>query len=291
MRKAGKRMRKRLIFRVDDLGYTEAYDLGAVRAFDEGIASSADIMLDSPHTVEILRWVKERPWLSIGWHRHLWESPVLPPREVPSLVDERGRFKWGHRHPERMAEATYADAYKEFEAEANLCYYIPGRYPDVAGVRDNGLPLEKAFRDILDRYHIVYNHFSTTPDHRHQAVCDEKYKPLRLFSANAFPPSYDLARFGEYHPLDLMTALCWTEEEETFFYGWHPGYCDDHIMAESACNLHRCKELEAAVSRELRQWVIENKIELVNQRDVLYGTSEFQDHLKDTGSPLWAGNF
>ena len=100
-------MRKRLIFRVDDLGYTQAYDLGAVRAFDEGIASSADIMLDSPHTVEILQWVKERPWLSIGWHRHLWESPVLPPEEVPSLVDERGRFKWGHRHPERMAEATY----------------------------------------------------------------------------------------------------------------------------------------------------------------------------------------
>ena len=88
-----KMMRKRLIFRVDDLGYTEAYDLGAVRAFDEGIASSADIMLDSPHTKEILHWVKDRPWLSIGWHRHLWESPVLSPSQVPSLVDERGRFK------------------------------------------------------------------------------------------------------------------------------------------------------------------------------------------------------
>lgn len=283
-------MRKRLIFRVDDLGYTEAYDLGAVRAFDEGIASSADIMLDSPHTVEILQWVKDKPWLSIGWHRHLWESPVLPPEEVPSLVDARGRFKWGHRHPERMAEATYEDAYKEFEAQLRLCHDITGRYPDVAAVHDNDLPLEAAFHDILDKYGIVYGHYSTTPDHRHKAVCKEQYKDLKFFSVNAFPPTYDLAHFGEYDPLSIMTGLRWTQGE-TFFYGWHPGYCDEHIMAESTCNLHRCKELEAAVSQQLKDWVIQNKIELVNQRDVLYSTSEFQDHLKAIGSPLWIGNF
>lgn len=63
-------------------------------------------------------------------------------------------------------------------------------------------------------------------------------------------------------------------------YGWHPGYCDDHIMEESTCNLHRCKELQACTSEEYKNWIIENKIELVNQRDVLYGTNEFQDHLK-----------
>lgn len=69
-----------------------------------------------------------------------------------------------------------------------------------------------------------------------------------------------------------------------------PGYCGDHIMAESTCNLHRCKELEAVTSQELKNWIVENKIELVNQRDVLYGTSQFQDHLKAIGSPLWIGN-
>lgn len=284
-------MRKRLVFRVDDLGYTEAYDLGAVRAFDEGIASSADVMLDSPHTAEILNWLRERPWLSVGWHRHLWESPVLPPEEVPSLVDERGRFKWGHRHPERMAEAAYEDARREFAAEAELCRSILGRYPDVASVRGRDIPLERAFQDILDECRIVYGHYSTTPDHPHQVVCDEKYRSLKFFSVNAFPPTYDLAHFGEYDPLGIMTGLRWTEAEETFFYGWHPGYCDEHIMAESTCSLHRCKELEAAVSPALKRWVIDNKIELVNQRDVIYGTSEFQDHLKAIGSPLWADNF
>lgn len=283
-------MRKRLIFRVDDLGYTEAYDRGAVRAFSEGIASSADIMLDSPHTVEILRWVKDKPWLSIGWHRHLWESPVLPPEEVPSLVKEDGRFKWGHRHPERMAEATYEDARKEFEAELALCKYVAGRQPDVASVHPSDIPLEHAFQDVLDAHGIVYGHYSTTPDHRHPTQCAERYRSLKLFSANAFPPTYDLSAFRDYDPLSTMTSLHW-HDDEVYFYGWHPGYCDEHIMAESTCNLHRCKELQAAISPALKDWVIREKIELVNQRDVLYGTSEFQDHLKAIHSPLWAGNF
>ena len=36
-------MRKRLVFRVDDVGYTPAYDMGAFKAFECGIASSADV--------------------------------------------------------------------------------------------------------------------------------------------------------------------------------------------------------------------------------------------------------
>ena len=285
-------MWKRLIFRVDDLGYTPAYDMGAYKAFEAGIGSSADVMLDSPDTVGALTWLKDKPWLSVGWHRHLWESPVLPPEEVPSMVDEEGRFKWRHRHQELMAEVPYEEAYKEFMAEAALCKSILGRYPDIATDRGDAIPLEKAFIDVLEKCGIVYGHFSSVPGHRMNKVCREKYKDLKIFSAGIQTgKGFDLQYFQEYDPLKTMMSLQWTEAEEVYFYGWHPGYCDDHIMAESTCNIHRCKELQAATSRELRNWIIENKIELVNQRDVLYGTSEFQDHLRDIGSPLWAGNF
>ena len=41
-------MRKRLVFRCDDVGYTEAYDLGVFKVFDAGIGSSADSILRIP---------------------------------------------------------------------------------------------------------------------------------------------------------------------------------------------------------------------------------------------------
>ena len=156
-------MRKRLVYRADDVGYTEAFDLGIYKAFEEGIATSADVMLDSQHVTTALQWLKERPWVSVGWHRHLGERPVLPPEEVPSLVNEEGRFKWGHRKAYLMEEATYEDAYKEFMAEAELCKEYLGHYPDVAGVRVSELPLEKAYADVVNELGIVTNYFTTAP--------------------------------------------------------------------------------------------------------------------------------
>lgn len=253
-------MRKRLVFRVDDVGYTPAYDMGAFKAFECGIASSADVMFDSPDTVAALNWLKDKPWLSIGWHRHLWESPVLPPEEVPSLVNEKGRFKWGHRHPELMQEATYEETYQEFNAQMELCYCILGKYPDVASVKNSELPLEKAFKAVVEKHGIAYNIFSSAPDHRHPTECDPKYKALRYYSSGlATNPSYKLEDFKDYQPLEKMMALRWTDAEEVFMYGWHPGYCDDHIMEESTCNLHRCKELQACTSEEYKNWIIEKQ--------------------------------
>ncbi len=288
-------MRKRLVFRVDDCGYTPIYDLGTQRALTEGVGSSADVMFDSPDTIEMLKWLKDKPWISVGWHRHLWESPVLPPEEVPSLVDENGRFKWGHRKQYLMKEATYEDAYKEFDAEMQLCYEYLGRYPVVAGTRGGSdIPLEKAFLDIVNKYEIAHGVFSTLDDGvRFPVVADDKWKDRKYYSVNIQPDpkiGFDLAYFKDYDPLQKMIALEWTDEEEIYFYGWHPGYVDDHIMAESTCNLHRCKELEACCSQEIKDWIITNKIELINQGDAIYGTNDFQDHLKEINSPLWIGN-
>ena len=285
-------MRKRLVFRVDDVGYTPVYDLGAFKVFDEGISGSADVMFDAMNAIPALEYLKDKPWISIGWHRHLWEKPVLPASEVPSLVDDEGRFKWRHRHMHLMKEATYEDAYKEFDAQMQLCFQVLGRYPDVASVKlSSDLPLEKAFKDVVEKYHIAYNVFSSSNDHPFPSKCLPQYEHLKYYSsALAISSSYKFEDFHAYDPLSKMMALEW-KDEEIYMYGWHPGYCDDYILSESSCNIHRCKELGAALSNEFKQWIITNHIELISQRDAIYGTNELQNHLKEINSPLWIGNF
>lgn len=76
-----------------------------------------------------------------------------------------------------MKEATYEDAYKEFEAEMKLCYDNLGRYPDVAGVRDDDIPLEKAFKDICDKYNITYGYKFAAKNPR-ACVWDESHSSL-----------------------------------------------------------------------------------------------------------------
>ena len=300
-------MRKRLIYRCDDVGYTPAYDMGIFDVIDAGIGGSADVMFDASHAREALEMIKERPWISVGWHRHLWESPVLAPEEVPSLVNEQGRFKWGHRKRNLMLEATYEDAYKEFEAEMALCYETLGKYPDVASGVTDDIPLEKAFKDVCDKYHITYNFFTRPKQRprmqgeseelyakeqaRQAKTFDEKYADLHIISLPIHNDyGYAVEYYKYYNPLEIMTKMEWSDKEEIYFYGWHPGFLDGHILKESTSCIHRVREYNDALSDEYKNWIIENHVELINFRDALYGTNEFQDHLKAIDSPLYIGN-
>lgn len=289
-------MRKRLIYRCDDVGYTKAYDEGLFRVIDANIGCSADVMFDAAHAKEALEWVKERPWLSVGWHRHLWERPVLPPVEVPNMVDAEGRFKWRHDRRTCGVGVTYEEAYKEFKAQMELCYTILGKYPDVAGSDPySDLPMEKAFSDVLKECGIVTNFARSAPDHPlffgRKEYVEPKYEGKNMISASiSVGHQYDLRYWDEYQPIEALTRLVWTDADEIYFYGWHPGYCDDHILAESSCNLHRVRELQHAIGDAYKNWIIENHIELINFRDALYDSNEFQEHLRDVDSPLWVGN-
>jgi len=45
-------------------------------------------------------------------------------------------------------------------------------------------------------------------------------------------------------------------------------------------------DVSAMCDVRLRSWIKQNNIELVNYRDALYGSDEYQNHLKATGSDL-----
>ncbi len=287
-------MYNKLIIRADDVGYTLAFDLGAFKAIDEGIVTSADVMFDSPHTEEALQWLKERPWISVGWHRHLWESPVLGKDEVPHMIDEEGRFPWRHRHPELMNLVPYEEAYKEFMAEMERCYRILGRYPDTAGAGPVKIEneLEKAFIDVCNQLGINMDFWNHVDHYATNANMPKPTDSAGITSTEYKKARYDLANFATYDPAQiLMDHFVWERDDQIIMGGAHPGYLDDHILAESTCTIHRCKELEAFTSQRMKDFIINNKIMLISSRDGINGTTEYQDHLKEINSPLWIGNF
>ena len=288
-------MEKKLVYRCDDIGYTEAFDMGAFKALTEGIGTSADVMLDSQHTIEALKWLKERPWISVGWHRHLWGWPVAGAENVPSMVNEEGKFKW--RVDRKLQQTvTYEDAFREFEAELSRCKEYLGRYPDTAADvklnQEKDWPINKAFKDICEKYGIAhsycqsYNGYEVDP--KYASAGYAVFKPASTDTAER-RASFDLSYFKDYDPESKIMQITW-DKYPILMTGGHPGFLDEYILKESSCTIHRVKDCEAACSNKVKQWIIDNKIELVNQKDAIYGTHEFQDHLKQINSPLWIGN-
>lgn len=145
----------KLIMRIDDVGYTHVHNLASFDAIDNGIATSADLMLDTPGTVEAMEFLRQRPWISVGWHMHFWGSPVLPQEQVKSLLRENGHFR---KDVSSAADVNEEEAYAELRAEVIRCVNVLGRAPDysVFGAKPVS-PFGRAMARVLKEFNIPTN--------------------------------------------------------------------------------------------------------------------------------------
>ena len=120
---------QKLIIRTDDVGYTNVCNIGTFETYDRGFGTSADIMLDTPGTVDALQRLRNYPWISVGWHTHFWGSAISDPARVRSLlIPGTDRF----RHDLRSAaDVDYDEILLECRAQVDRCVQILGRAPDV----------------------------------------------------------------------------------------------------------------------------------------------------------------
>ncbi len=83
-----------LVVNADDLGLTPGVNRGIFDAHDRGILTSASLMAAAPATADAIRGLDSRPALGVGVHLTLVDgAPILPPEQVPSLVEADGRFR------------------------------------------------------------------------------------------------------------------------------------------------------------------------------------------------------
>jgi hopanoid biosynthesis associated protein HpnK len=84
---------KRLIVNADDLGLTPAVNRGVVRAFQDGIVTSASLLVTGSAFEEAVALARQNPELDVGLHLTLVEErAVLGHEALPTLIDETGRL-------------------------------------------------------------------------------------------------------------------------------------------------------------------------------------------------------
>ena len=307
---------RRMIFRADDVGYSDIANIGTFKAVDQGVVTSLDIMFDVPGTVDVLERLRKYPWLSVGWHAHMWGTPVLGADKVPSLVGRDGHFKWSPRDGTWSAlggynktrqdwaplanQVNYDEAVAEFRAQIARCVRIIGRAPDTGGGQGNTL-VDKAISQVAREFGMKSGWFTkgagggsneaspAAPEYRHLNV----YMPSQGNGTNKH--MLDVPRLGEAETYDPMAGLRsdgnGIMDKETVQLAFHPGFLDDYIATDGGIQFTmsrvRVLDVHFLCSPELRQWIKDHRIQLINQRDALNGTHEYQDHLRTIGSDLY----
>lgn len=125
--------RRLLIVNADDYGLTEGVSRGILRAHREGVVTSTSVLAIAPAFTITAAWLADADGIGVGVHLAAVgeDPPLLSAREVPSLVDGRGRLPLSWRAFLRRAVAGGIDpddVRREFEAQ-------------LARVRDVGLSI------------------------------------------------------------------------------------------------------------------------------------------------------
>jgi len=93
-RSGPKREDRYLVVVADDLGRSSFVNRAVARAFDRGFLTAASLMAGGDAFEEAVTLARLRPGLSVGLHVTLCDgNAVLPPSEIPGLVDTRGWFE------------------------------------------------------------------------------------------------------------------------------------------------------------------------------------------------------
>lgn len=152
----------RFLVRSDDMGSSHAANRSCIKAYQNGISRSVEVMVPCPWFMEAVQMLKENPGIDVGVHLTLtseWDGIKWGPvTSSPSLVDADGNFvastgEW-YNKPYKM---------EEVEAELRMQIELAKRHiPNVThlsshmGAPDCKPELKALVKKLAKEYKLIY---------------------------------------------------------------------------------------------------------------------------------------
>jgi predicted glycoside hydrolase/deacetylase ChbG (UPF0249 family) len=268
----------RLIINADDLGYSPTVNQAIADLHSQGIVTSASLMVNQPFSEAGAEIALQSPGLSIGVHLNLSKGfPLLPPSQVPSLVDERGRF-WPSNQlfPKvLLRQIDWSEARAELDAQVNWAL--------VRGLRLDNLdthvhfhmlpPARRLTRNLARRYGVTA---WRTPDPRATLLPSKLWIDLLAIptpdSGRLAVPHYliSLHQWGQRLLTDRQLGSVLSRPEVIAELVVHPGYIDDpHLpLPDQLPPARRQVEVDLLTSSPFRAWLTELEVQLISYADL-----------------------
>ena len=250
----------KLIMRADDLGFSEAVNLGIYKAVKDGVITSVGIMTNMEQAYAGYELLKDFD-IALGQHTNICAGrPLTDPKLIPSLVQENGEFCSSREIRNRQVDTVVVEeAEREIEAQYLRFKEMTGRNPDYfechAVISQNFFT---ALKNVAKKYGLFYENI----------LFDQEFEKENNIYGIA------MAKLNEmlYDPKEYVeNNLDFIKNHDISVMVFHPGYLDQYILEHSSFTLIRAMECDFLCSKWLKDWLKNNKIELTDFRKVKNG--------------------
>lgn len=251
----------KLIMRADDLGFSEAVNLGIYKAVKDGVITSVGIMTNMEQAYAGYELLKDFD-IALGQHTNICAGrPLTDPKLIPSLVQENGEFCSSREIRNRQVDTVVVEeAEREIEAQYLRFKEITGRDPDYfechAVISQNFFT---ALKNVAKKHGLFYENI----------LFDQEFEKENNIYGIA------MAKLNEqmlYDPKEYVeNNLDFIKNHDISVMVFHPGYLDQYILEHSSFTLIRAMECDFLCSKWLKDWLKNNKIELTDFRKVKNG--------------------
>lgn len=258
---------KKLIIVADDFGFSEAYSLGALKAYKEGVVTVLSLMPNMEAAPFAVRLAKEQaPGACIVQHTNFVQGrPCSKPQDIPSMVDENGMFyrsfMWKNEDPNDTkcighVVVTKDDCKKETQKQMEHFKKLTGAYPiHFEGHSVGTKAVIEAFTEVSAEMGI---HCSNLPE----IETDQMYPAHELLFSMKDLSTLMTGSCVEYFLDDIYGILDSPYEINVLHF--HPGYLDAYLLDNTSLTLPRCRDLEVLCNPKVHKWLSEHDIELVD---------------------------
>lgn len=247
----------KMIVRADDLGYSEAVNIGIAKTINEGIVNNVGVMVNMPSVVSGLELIK-RDAVDYGCHTVICSGkPITDPIKIPSITTKDGYFKSSSEYRNSKEDfVVYEEVLLEVEAQYQKFVELIGKKPDYfEGHAVQSENFFKALTTVADRHSISDLKFNFESG-------NVSFNNQPLYS------SFDFS-LDNYVPFETLKKLAMQKHDSGYsMMVCHPGYIDQYLIDNSSLIFPRPKEVEMLCSAETREWINENGIQLIRYSEI-----------------------
>lgn len=244
----------KLIVNADDFGFSEGVNNGIVLAHKKGIVTSTTVMITMPAVDHALSLLKDAPNLKLGLHLNM--TLGKPITNCFSLLKEDGNFYKPKENPDQT-KFKKEEIKNEFLAQYDAFFQKFNKKPSHL---DTHLYAHQLYEVVSE----VIAEISREKDVPVRDLETEGYKRVGFidwFKILHNEKKDDLINKVYNHNKDFIK----NEVSELMV---HPAIPDDYLMQTSTYNKQRIIELEVLIDEKMKQFILNNKIELTSFEEV-----------------------